>query len=106
MFTKILIITIEKRNGKILIVFDDMIADITTNKKFQAIFKEIFIKCIKFNVSLVFITQPYFLVPKDATLSSTRYLIMRSHDKKELQHIAINNSPDLDYKDFMMTHRK
>ena len=106
MFTKILIIANEKRNGKILIVVDDMIADINSNKKFQAIVKEIFIKCIKFDISLVFITQSYFLVPKDIRLNSTRYLIMKIHDKRELQHIAINHSADLDYKDFMMTYRK
>ena len=45
------------RNRKILIVFDDMIADIMTNKKFQAIIKELFIRCRKLNISLVLITQ-------------------------------------------------
>ena len=53
------------RKRKILIVFDDMIADIMTNKKFQAIIKELFIRCRKLNISLVFITQSYFSVPKD-----------------------------------------
>ena len=46
-----------KRNKKVLIVFDDMIADIMTNKRFQAIIKELFIRCRKLNTSLVFITQ-------------------------------------------------
>ena len=55
-----------KRKRKILIVFDDMIADIMTNKKFQAIIKELFIRCRKLNISLVFITQSYFKTPKDA----------------------------------------
>ena len=50
-----------KRNKKVLIVFDDMIADIMTNKRFQAIIKELFIRCRKLNISLVFITQSYFL---------------------------------------------
>ena len=54
-----------KRDKKILIVFDDMIADIMTNKKFQAILKELFIRCRKLNISLVFITESYFSVPKD-----------------------------------------
>ena len=53
-----------KRKRKILIVFDDMIADIMTNKKFQAMVKELFIRCRKLNISLVFITQSYFKVPK------------------------------------------
>ena len=48
------------RRRKILIVFDDMIADIMTNKKFQSIIKELFIRCRKLNISLVFITQSYF----------------------------------------------
>ena len=57
------------RRRKILIVFDDMIADIMTNKKFQAIIKELFIRCRKLNILIVFITQPYFSVPKDVRLN-------------------------------------
>ena len=53
------------RKIKILIVFDDMIADIMANKKSQALTKELFIRCRKLNISLVFITQSYFSVPKD-----------------------------------------
>ena len=53
------------RERKILIVFDDMIADIMTNKNFQAIIKELFIRCRKLNISLGFITKSYFSVPKD-----------------------------------------
>ena len=53
------------RKRKILIVFDDMIADIMINRKFQAIIKESFIRCKKLNISLLFITQSYFSVPKD-----------------------------------------
>ena len=53
-----------KRKRKILIVFDDMIADIMTNKRFQAIIKELFISFRKLNISLVFITQSYFSVSK------------------------------------------
>ena len=60
-----------KRRRKIIIVFDDMIADIMTNKKFQSIIKELFIRCRKLNISLVFITQYYFSVPKDVRLNST-----------------------------------
>ena len=57
------------RRRKILIVFDDMIADIMTNKRFQSIIKELFIRCRKLNISLVFMTQSYFSVPKDVRLS-------------------------------------
>ena len=59
------------RKMKILIVFDDMIADIMSNKKFQATIKELFIRCRKLNISLVFITQSYFSIPEDARLNST-----------------------------------
>ena len=45
------------KRKKVLIVFDDMIADIMTNKKFQAVVKELFVRCRKLNISLVFITQ-------------------------------------------------
>ena len=54
-----------RRKRKILIVFDDMIADIMTNRKFQAIIKELFIRCRKLNISLVFITQSFCSVPKE-----------------------------------------
>ena len=94
------------RKRKILIVFDDMIADIMTNKRFQAIIKELFIRCRKLNISLVFITQSYFSVPKDVRLNSTHYLIMEINNKKELQTIAINHSADIDYQDFMKIYRK
>ena len=57
------------RKRKVLIVFDDLIADIMTNKKFQLIIKEMFIRYRKINISLVFITQSYFSVPKDVRLS-------------------------------------
>ena len=53
-----------KRKIKVLIVFDDMIADIMTNKKFQAIIKELFIRFRKLNISLLFITQSYLVFQK------------------------------------------
>ena len=59
------------RKRKVLIVFDDMIADIMTNKKIQTIIKELFIRCRKLNISLVFIIQSYFSVPKDVRLNLT-----------------------------------
>ena len=72
------------RKIKILIVFDDMIADIMTSKKFPAIIKELFIKCRKFNISRVFIPLSYFSVPKEARSNSTHYLIMKIHTKKRV----------------------
>ena len=94
------------RKRKTLIVFDDIIADIMTNKKFQAIIKELFIRCRKVNISLAFITQSYFSVPKDVRLNSTHYLIMKINNKRELQNIAINHSADIDYKDFVKIYRE
>ena len=94
------------RKRKILIVFDGMIVDIVTNKKFQAIIKELFITCRKLNISLVFITQSYFFVPKDVRLNSTHYLIMKINNREELQYIAINHSADIDYKDLTKIFRK
>ena len=90
----------------IQIVFDDLIADIMSNKKFQAIIKELFIRCKKLNISLVFITQSYFSIPKDVRLNSTHYLILKNNNRKESQNIAINHSADIDYKDFLMIYRE
>ena len=94
------------RKRKILIVSDDMIADIMTNKNFQAIIKELFIRCRKLDISLVFITQSYFSVPKKVRLNSTHYLIMKIHKKRELQQIATNHSADIEYNDFMKIYKK
>ena len=94
------------RRRKILIIFDNMIADIMTNKKFQSIIKELFIRCRKLDISFVFITQSYFSVPKDVRLNSTHYLIMKINNRKELQNIAINHSADIDYKDLMKIYRE
>ena len=60
-----------------------MIRDIMSNKKFQAIIKELFIRCRKLNISIVLITQSYYSVPKDVRLNSTQYLIMKINSKRE-----------------------
>ena len=77
-----------------------------TNKEFQAIIKKLFIRCRKLNISLVFITQSYFSVPKDVRLNSTHYLIMKINNKRELQNIAINHSADIDYQGFINIYRE
>ena len=94
------------RQRKILIVFDDMIADVMWNKKFQAIIKELFSRCRKLSISLVFITQCYFSVPKYVRLDLTHYLIMKINNTRELQNIAVNHSADIDYKDFVEIYRE
>ena len=95
----------QKRKSKVLIVFDDMIADIMPDKKFQIIIKELFIRCRKLNISLVFITKSCFSVPKDVRLNSTHYLIFKVNNRRELQNIAINHSADIDYRDFLKIYR-
>ena len=75
------------------------------NKRLQAIIKELFIRCRKLNISLVFITPSYFKTLKDARLNSTHYLIMKIHNRRELQNIAIDHSVDIDYKDFLKIYR-
>ena len=94
-----------KRKRKTLIVFDDMVVDIMINKKFQATIKELFIRCRKLNTSLLFISQSYFSVPKEVRLNSTHYLIMKIHNRRELQEIAINHLADIDYKDFLKIYK-
>ena len=94
------------RQRKISIMFDDMIADIMSNKKFQAILNELFNRCRKLNTSLVFITQSYFSVPKDVRLNSNHYLIMKTYNKKELQNIEINHSANIDYKENLQIYRE
>ena len=78
-----------------------MIADIMRSEKFKAIVKELFIRCRKLNISIVFITQSYFRTPKDARLNSSHYILMQIGNKKELKSIAEENSGHLDFKDFL-----
>ena len=91
----------KSRDKKVLIVFDDMIADIEYNKNFKKIIKELFYRSRKINVSIVFITQSYIRALKDARLNSTHYILMKIGNKKELKRIAEEKSGHLDYKDFL-----
>ena len=91
----------KNRDKKVLIVFDDMIADVEYNKKFKRIIKELFYRAHKINVSIVFITQSYFRTLKDARLNSAHYILMKIGNKKELKRIAEEKSGHLDYKDFL-----
>ena len=89
----------KKRNK--LIVLDDMIAHILSNKKLNTMVTELFVRDRKLNVSLVFLTQSYFAVPKSIRLNSVHYFTMKIPNNSELQQIAFNNSSDIDFKDFM-----
>ena len=94
------------KENKILIAFDDMIADMIYNKKLNSIVTELFIRGRKFNISLVFITQSYFKVPKDVRLNTSHFFVAKIPNKRELQQIDINHSSDINTKDFANIYRK
>ena len=94
------------KENQILIVFDDMIADMINNKKLTSIVTELFIRGIKQNISLVFITQSYFKVPEDVRLNTTHLFIMKIPNKRELQQRAINHLSDINTKDFANIYKK
>ena len=83
-----------------------MIADMIHNKKLDSVVTELFIRGRKLNISLVFITQSYFKVPKDVRLNTTHFFISKIPNKRELQQIAINHSSDINTKDFANIYRK
>ena len=85
------------KENKILIVFDDMISDMINNNKLNSILTELFIRGRKLNISLIFITESYFKVPKDVRNNSTHFFIMKIRNKRELMQIAT---------DFIETYRK
>ena len=95
----------KKIKRKVLMVFDDMISHVISNKKAQQILKGLFIRCRKLNISLCFLTQSYFSVPKDVRLNCTSYIIFKLNSNRELQNIAINDSADIYYKDFVKIYR-
>ena len=94
------------KENKILTVFDNMIADMINNKKLNSIVTELFIRGRKLNISLVFITQSYFKVPKDVRLNTTHFFILKIPTERELQQIAKNHSSDIDFKDFVRIYKK
>ena len=94
------------KENKILIVFDDMIADMIDNKKLNSVVTELFTRGRKLNISLVFITQSYFKVPKDVRLNTSHFFITKTLNKRELQQIPINHSSDISTKDFANIYRK
>ena len=75
-----------------------------SDKKAQQILKDLFIRCRKLHISVCFLTQPYFSVPKHVRLNFTHYILFKLNNKRELQNIAINHSADIDYKDFIKIH--
>ena len=94
------------KESKILIVFDDLIADMTHKKKLNSIVTELFIRRRKLHISLVFVTQSYFKVPKDVRLNSTHFFVTKILNKRELQQVVINHSSDIRTEDFVNIYRK
>ena len=105
-FIKILKNTIQTKKPKNPIVFDDMIADMLSNKRLNPIVTELYIRGKKLNISLVFIIQSYFVVPKNIRLNSTHYFVMTIPNKRELQQTAFNHLSDIDFKDFINLYKK
>ena len=94
------------KENNILIVFDDMIADMINDKKLNSVVTELFIRGRKLNICLIFITQSYFKVPKDVRNNSTHFFIMEIPNKRELQQMTINHSLDINTRDFIEIYRK
>ena len=86
-FYQILKIIIRKR--KVLIIFDDMISHVMSDKKAQQILKDLFIRCRKLNISLCFLRQSYFSVPKDVRLNCTHYILFKLNNRREFLLILI-----------------
>ena len=86
------------KKRKILIVFDDVVANMINNKKLNAVVTDWLIRGRKLNISIVFITQSYIKEPKDVRLNCTHFFIMKIPQKRELQQIALNHSSDIDLK--------
>ena len=83
-----------------------MIADIIINKKLISVVTELFFRGRKLNISLVFITQSYFKVPRDVRLNTTYFFIVKIPDKREIKRIAINRSSDIKTEDFNNIYRE
>ena len=94
------------KENKILIVFDDMIADMIHNKKLDSVVTELFIRGKKLNISLAFITQSYFKVPEDFRLNTTHFFIAKIPNNRELKEIARNHLSDIRTEDFINIYRE
>ena len=89
-----------------MIVFDDIIPDMLSNKRLNPIVTELFIRSRKLSICLVFIAQFYFALPKNIRLNSTHYFIMKIPNKRELQQLGFNESSDIYFQDFMNLYKK
>ena len=104
-FRKTMKNTTQIKKRKMLIVFDDIIAYMFSNKKLNPIVNKLFIRGRKLNISFVFITQSYFTVSKNIILNSNHYVIIKIPNKWKLQQISFNHSSDIDFQDFMNVYK-
>ena len=88
------------KENKILIVFDDMIADMIRNKKLDSVVTVLFFRGRKLSIFLVFIMQSYFKLPKDVRLNTAHFFIAKIPNRRKIQEIARNHSPDIGTEDF------
>ena len=93
------------KKRRVLIEFDDMIVNIKSNKKLRPIVSELFLRRRKLNIFLIFTSQFYFKVTNTLRLNATHYFIMKIPNKREIQQIASNHSPDIDIKDFTKLYK-
>ena len=96
--------TIIQQRKKVLLVSDDMIADVEANKNLSTIITEFFLRGRKLNIPIVFISQSYFKVLKTIRLNAIHF-IMEIPNKRELLHISSNHSSDIEFKDFMKIYK-
>ena len=87
-------------------VFDDMVADVLSNKKLNPIVTELFFRRGKLRIPLVFITHSYFPVQKNIRLNSTHYFVMKIANKREFQQIAFNHSWDIYFQNITNLYKK
>ena len=95
----------QTKKRRVLIVFDDMIADMESKKKLSPVVTELFLRGRKLNILLVFISDSYFKVPKTIRPNATHYCIIKIPNKREPLQIASNHSSDIGFKDFMKLYK-
>ena len=96
------------KKRKILMVLDDMIAEMINNKELQKLVTELYlyIRGRKLNISSCFILQSHFKTFKYIRLNTTHFVVMRISDKRKPQKIALNHSSDIDFNNFMKIYKK
>ena len=95
----------QTKKRRVLIVFDDMIADMESKKTLSSVVTELFLRGRKLNILLVFISDSYFKVPKTIRPNATHYCIIKIPNKREPLQIASNHSSDIGFKDFMKLYK-